>query len=356
MKKLPEKILAKAIDGKRIEQEEALILLEKGDLLELGLTANRVRQKIHKNETITFVVDRNINYTNVCEAACKFCAFYRPFNHPEAYTLSKKDIFQKIEETIVLGGTQILMQGGLHPALDLDYFVELFTAIKERYDIHLHCLSPVEIFYLSQKSNLSLEEVIQKLVEAGLDSIPGGGAEILVDDVRRQISPGKVSAGKWLEIMEIAHNHGLKTTATMMFGSIETLEQRIAHLEAIRNLQDKTGGFTAFIPWSFQPGNTSLGGREKSAWEYLKMLAVARLYLDNIPNIQVSWVTQGPKVAQIALSFGANDFGSTMLEENVVRAAGAAFRMTKDEIIKVIKDAGKTPAQRNTSYQILRRY
>lgn len=353
MKTLLEKILTKAIAGERIEAVEALLLLEKGNLLDLGFAADRIRQRIHKNETVTFVVDRNINYTNVCESACAFCAFYRPLHHPESYILETKEIFEKIEETIALGGTQILMQGGLHPNLDLDYFIELFRAIKKRYNIHLHCLSPVEIFYLSKKSNLSIEEVLQKLVEAGLDSIPGGGAEILADEVRQKLSPGKVDAKNWLKVMETAHNVGLKTTATMMFGSIETYRQRITHLEAIRSLQDKTGGFTAFIPWSFQPANTALGGTEKSSWEYLKMLAVSRIYLDNIPNIQVSWVTQGPKVAQIALSFGANDFGSTMLEENVVQAAGASFRMTKDEIINVIRDAGKKPAQRNTLYEII---
>ncbi len=347
-------ILSKVLEGERLTPEEGLHLLTEADLLTLGWLAGRVRRRLHPEPLVTFVVDRNINYTNVCTTGCRFCAFYRPPGHPEAYVLSRQEIFAKIEETLALGGTQILMQGGLHPDLDLAYFEDLFRAIKERYPVQLHSLSPVEIDYLARTSGLALETVIRRLADAGLDSLPGGGAEILVDRVRREISPRKTSAGRWLEVMAAAHRAGLRSTATMMFGSVETPAERIAHLEAIRRLQDETGGFTAFIPWSFQPGNTALGGRAASSVDYLRTLAVARIYLDNVPNLQVSWVTQGVKVAQTALAFGANDFGSTMLEENVVRAAGVTFRTSMEELIHAVKEAGFQPAQRDNLYNILK--
>lgn len=347
-------IAFKVLEGIRINPTEGLDLLVHADLLELGWLADQVRRRLHPEQVVTFAVDRNINYTNVCTTGCRFCAFYRPAGHPEAYVLTRAEIFQKIEETLAAGGTHVLMQGGLNPALDLDYFEDLFRVIKERYPIHLHSLSPVEIDYLTRMSGLPLETVLRRLMEAGLDSLPGGGAEILVDRVRQEISPKKISASRWLEVMATAHRLGLKGTATMMFGSVETPADRIAHLEAVRQLQDRTGGFTAFIPWGFQPGNTALGGTSPGAVEYLRVLAVSRIYLDNIPNIQVSWVTQGIKVAQIALAFGANDFGSTMLEENVVRAAGSSFWADREDILRAIRDAGFQPAQRDNIYRIIR--
>ncbi|MGB9858995.1 MAG: cyclic dehypoxanthinyl futalosine synthase [Moorellaceae bacterium] len=346
-------IIAKIQAGERLTPEEGLALLRSADLLLLGYLADMVRRRWHPENIVTFAVDRNINYTNICTCGCRFCAFYRPPGHPEGYVLSREEIFAKIEETIAAGGTMILMQGGLHPELSLEYFEDLFRSIKERYPIKIHSLSPVEIDYLARKSGLSAEEVLRRIMASGLDSLPGGGAEILVDSVRQIVSPRKTSATRWLEIMRTAHQLGLKGTATMVFGYGETLADRIAHLEAVRSLQEETGGFTAFIPWAYQPGNTALGGTSPSALDYLRTLAVSRLYLDNIPNLQVSWVTQGPKVAQIALSFGANDFGSTMLEENVVRAAGAHYRCSQEDIIRIIKDAGFRPAQRDNVYHLL---
>lgn len=336
--------------------EEGLYLFERADLLTLGMLADEVRKRKHPEGCVTFVIDRNINYTNICVCGCRFCAFYRPPGHPEGYVLSREEIFRKIEETLAAGGTQILMQGGLNPDLGLEFFEELFASIKEHYPITIHSLSPVEIDYLSRLSGIPVEKVLKRLRDAGLDSIAGGGAEILVDRVRDEISPRKTGAGRWLEVMAVAHRLGFKSSATMMFGSRETLEDRIAHLEAVRRLQDETGGFTAFIPWTYQPGNTELGGEATSSLDYLRTLAVSRLYLDNIPNIQVSWVTQGPKTAQISLAFGANDFGSTMLEENVVRAAGTCYMSSEAEIVSLIRDAGFQPAQRDNLYNILKFY
>lgn len=351
-----ERVIDQIRQGDRLNSADGLYLLEEGDLLVLGWLADEVRRRKHPQEIVTFVIDRNINYTNICVSGCRFCAFYRPPGHPDGYLLSREEIFQKIEETLAVGGTQILMQGGLHPDLALEYFEELFTAIKERYPIILHCLSPVEIDYLARRSGLTLEQVIKRLRAAGLGSIPGGGAEILDDRVRQEISPRKTRTGRWLDVMAAAHRLGMKTTATMMFGSRETLSERIAHLETVRSLQDETGGFTAFIPWTYQPGNTELGGDEVSSWEYLRTLAVSRIYLDNIANIQVSWVTQGTKIAQIALAFGANDFGSTMLEENVVRAAGVCNSSSEQELVALIKNAGLRPGQRDNLYHILKFY
>ncbi len=347
-------ILSKAIAGERLTPRDAAVLAEQASLLELGWAANQVRIRLHPQRTVTFVIDRNINYTNVCVTGCRFCAFFCPPGHPEGYVLTREEIFQKIRETLAQGGTQILMQGGLHPDLGLDWFEKLFRAIKQEFPIILHSLSPVEIHYLSQRENLPSSEVIRRLAAAGLDSIAGGGAEILVDRVRQYISPRKVSAGDWLAIMAEAHRQGLRSSATMMFGHAETWEERIAHLEAIRQVQDRTGGFTAFIPWSFQPGNTALGGIAASSQEYLRTMALSRLFLDNIQNLQASWVTQGTKIAQIALAFGANDLGSTMLEENVVRAAGATYHTTMDEMIGAIRDAGYTPVQRDNLYRTIR--
>ena len=341
----------------RIERKDALLLFQNASLLELAERANQIRYELHPEKLVSFVVDRNINYTNICISGCKFCAFFRPPGHPEGYVLSYEEIFSKIEELIEKGGTQILIQGGLNPELSLGWFEELFKEIKKNYEIHIHGLSPPEIFFLAEKENLSIGEVLSRLKDAGLDTIPGGGAEILSERFRSELCPKKVSARGWLEVMEWAHKLGIRSSATMMFGSIETDEEIIDHLLALRHLQDRTGGFVAFIPWSFQPQNTKLSHIPKAGGvRYLQILAISRIILDNIPNIQASWVTQGAKIAQTALFFGANDFGSTMLEENVVRSAGADFRMSKEEIIRQIKTAGFIPAQRNAYYQILRKF
>ncbi|MGI6286040.1 cyclic dehypoxanthinyl futalosine synthase [Neomoorella humiferrea] len=349
-----EAIACKVLEGKRLSADEGECLYREADLLEMGYLANLVRQRLHRDGTVTFVVDRNINYTNICVNACRFCAFYRLPGDAEGYVLSREEIGNKIEATLAAGGTQILLQGGLNPDLDLAWFEDLFAWIKSRYPVTLHSLSPVEIDYLACKEKLPVFEVLRRLKKAGLDSLPGGGAEILVDGVRDRVSPKKTKTARWLEVMRAAHSLGMKSTATMVFGLGETIADRIAHLEAVRRLQDETGGFTAFIPWSFQPGNTELGGTEAGAAEYLKVLALARIYLDNVPNLQVSWVTQGLKVAQVALFFGANDFGSTMLEENVVRAAGASYRACMEEIVHCIREAGFRPAQRDNEYRILK--
>jgi cyclic dehypoxanthinyl futalosine synthase len=326
-------------------------LYRQADLLFLGAKANAVRMALHPERVVTYVVDRNINYTNVCLSGCQFCAFYRPPGHPEGFLLSRDQLAQKIAETLRLGGTQILIQGGIHPELGIDYYEDLLRFIKANFSIHVHGFSPPEIQYLALRERLPLNVLIRRLQEAGLGSIPGGGAEILVDRVRSQISPGKCTAVEWLQVMETAHQLGMKTTATMMFGHVETVEDRIAHLFLLRDLQDRTGGFTAFIPWTFQPENTRLKINKATAAEYLKMLAISRLVLDNIPNLQASWVTQGPKIAQVALSFGANDMGSTMIEENVVAAAGTSFMLSRNEMVRLIETAGHRARQRDTFYR-----
>ena len=347
-------ILAKSSSGNRLSGDEGVALLEKADLLTLGELANGIRKRLHPERVVTFIVDRNINYTNICVNKCTFCAFYREADDPEAYLLSNDDIFRKIDETIAQGGTQILMQGGVHPDLGMAYFEDLFSAIKKRFTIQIHALSPSEISYLSQRETISIQDTLERLKAAGLDSIPGAGAEILVDRVREQVSPNKIRWRQWAEVMKTAHGLGMPTTATMMFGSIESGKDIVEHLVRLRELQDDTGGFTAFIPWTYQPANTKLGGRPATAVEYLKTLALSRIMLDNFPNVQASWVTQGAKIAQVALEFGANDFGSTMIEENVVAAAGITFRMTRQEIVDMIQDAGYTAAQRDTQYTILK--
>ncbi|MGD0280854.1 MAG: cyclic dehypoxanthinyl futalosine synthase [Dissulfurispiraceae bacterium] len=342
----------------RIDNHTALELLKTADLLELGERADAIKNRLHPAGTVTFVVDRNINYTNVCINKCAFCAFYREADSPDAYILSERELFRKIDETIALGGTQILLQGGLHPDLDMEYYVKLLQSIKTVYTINVHGFSPPEITYLAEKHHLTIRETLMTLKLAGLDSIPGGGAEILSDRIREILSPKKIKSSKWLKVMEEAHRIGMRTTATMMFGSIEAPEDIIEHLDVVRSLQDKTGGFTAFIPWSFQPGNTELLSRKKTirpatAVDYLRVLALSRIYLDNIINIQASWVTQGLKLAQVALRFGANDFGSTMIEENVVRAAGVSHKVSKENIIEAIQHAGFKAAQRDTYYRLL---
>jgi cyclic dehypoxanthinyl futalosine synthase len=349
------KIVSKVSQGKRLEADEGLALYKRADLLTLGELANSVRKQLHPERLVTFIVDRNINYTNICVNKCKFCAFYREADSPDAYVLTKEEIFRKIEETIAQGGTLILMQGGVHPDLGIEYFEDLFSSIKASFTIQIHSLSPAEISYIAKKADISILDTLERLKASGLDSIPGGGAEILVDRVRKKVSPNKIRWRQWAEVMKTAQKLGMPTTATMMFGSLETDKEIIEHLVRLRDIQDETRGFTAFIPWTYQPGNTELGGRPATAVEYLKTLAISRIMLDNFDNLQASWVTQGAKIAQVALEFGANDFGSTMIEENVVAAAGITFRMTRQEIVNLITDAGYVAAQRDTRYHILMR-
>ena len=343
--------------NKRIGRSEALSLLTEGNLLELGKRADGLRRAYHPENRVTFVVDRNVNYTNICETKCAFCAFYRDKSAEDAYVLSQDVIFEKIEELVAQGGTQLLMQGGLNPELTVEFFEKLFLTIKARFPaVQNHSLSPAEVVCIASNSGLTVRETIVRLKAAGLDSIPGGGAEILVDEVRGSISPKKIGWRQWADVMLIAAELGMPTTATMMFGSCEKPEDIVEHLFRIRELQDSGGSFTAFIPWTYQPGNTELGGTTASGVEYLKVLALSRIVLDNVPNIQASWVTQGAKMAQVALFFGANDLGGTMLEENVVAAAGCSFRMSSDEMIALIAAAGFTPAQRSTTYNIIREF
>jgi len=339
----------------RLTSSQALDLLRSDDLLAIGREADVVRQRLHPGNVVTYQIDRNINYTNVCTEYCSFCAFYRPVGSPEGYLQPLDSIFQKIDETLDLGGTGILMQGGLHPDLKIDYYEELLSSIKRRYPkLHLHCFSSPEILNIAEVSGLSLRDTLLRLMEAGLESIPGGGAEILDDEVRRRIARLKCSTEEWLAVHRTAHQLGLRTTATMMFGCGETLEHRVNHFERIRQLQDETDGFTAFIPWIFQRENTSLGNfikEEASAVDYLKTLAVARLYLDNIENLQASWLTPGFKLCQIALRFGGNDVGSILIEENVVRAAGVTRTASEERLRRLIGEAGFRPIQRDTLYR-----
>jgi cyclic dehypoxanthinyl futalosine synthase len=337
-----------------ITREEALDLFRSDDLIGIGMKADAVRRKWHPEGIVTYIIDRNINYTNFCTEYCTFCAFYRPMGHPEGYILPKEVIFAKIQETIDLGGTGVLMQGGLHPDLKIEWYEDLFRSIKQRFTIHLHCLSAPEVTNIAEVSGLSLRDTIARLRDAGLDSIPGGGAEILDDAVRQRISRLKCNVQEWVDVHRTAHQLGMRTTATMMFGCGETFEQRMNHLDLVRNLQEETGGFTAFIPWPFQRENTSLGRfikEEATAVEYLQMLAISRIYLDNIEHIQSSWVTPGLKTCQMGLRFGGNDVGSIMIEENVVSAAGAHHRASEEELRRLIRDAGFIPKQRDTLYR-----
>lgn len=346
-------ILEKAVSGQRLAPEEGLRLLESSDLAALGEAADAVARRLHPEPYRTYNIDRNINYTNVCVGGCQFCAFSRKDSAPDAYVLSREDLFRKIEETLALGGDQILLQGGMNPALDLAWFENLLRDVKQRFPaLNIHGFSPPEIHHLSQQSGLPIVAVLERLRAAGLGSLPGGGAEILVDRVRRRVSPCKVAADGWLEVCRQWHRLGGRGSATMMFGHVETLAERIEHLDRLRRLQDETGGFTAFICWPFQPGHTALAHLRKiGAAEYLKTLAVSRLYLDNFRNLQASWVTQGLKVGQLALRFGANDMGSLMIEENVVAAAGTRFHATHEELRQAILDAGFLPRRRDVFYR-----
>ena len=344
----------------RLDRQQALDLFENCDLLELGEMAHACRLRLHPQQKVTFAIDRNINYTNICDCQCRFCAYYRRPEDADAFVIDEATLHQKIAETIELGGTQILLQGGLHPDLRIDYYLRLLKTIKRDFPtIHIHGFSPPEISHIAALSKLSLDETLQQLKDAGLGSIPGGGAEILDDRVRTLISPNKIGWQRWLEVMETAHGLGLRTTATMMFGSLETPKELIEHLFRVREVQDRTGGFTAFIPWSFQPDNTDLGcdiTQAATGVDYLRILALSRLVLDNIDNLQASWVTQGTKMAQVALYFGANDFGSTMIEENVVAAAGVHFSISLEELVDTIKEAGFKATQRDTLYNLIRDY
>lgn len=351
-------ITNKVLTGERLSAEDGLWLFEYHNLPEIASLANYVREKLHPttNNLVTYVVGRNINYTNVCWVRCKFCAFYRVPGHEEGYVLSREEIFSKIQQMVDVGGIEILMQGGLNPKLKIEWYEDLLRSIKEKfgaYGVILHAFSPAELIYIAKISSLSLAEMFARLKAAGLDSVPGGGAEILTDRVRQSISPYKDTADEWLECMREAHKAGLRSTVTMMYGSVDTHADRIEHLVRSRELQDETGGFTAFIPWSFQPDGTELEGERASAFDYLRTVAIARLMLDNIPHMQASWVTQGPKIAQIALRYGLNDFGSTMMEENVVSSAGCAFTMPIEEMERLIEVAGYTPMRRTTQYQLL---
>jgi cyclic dehypoxanthinyl futalosine synthase len=348
-------LLEKAVAGERLSPEEGLRLLESRDLAALGRAANEVTLRLHPENYRTYNIDRNINYTNICTAVCDFCAFYRGPKSPEGYVLSHEEIFQKIEETVALGGDQILMQGGLHPEYKLEWYEDLLQAIKGRFpQVNIHGFSPPEIYHFTKVSKLPLEDVLTRLKAAGLGSLPGGGAEILVDRVRAAITRGKVMTDDWLNVNRVWHQLGGRSTATMMFGHVETLAERIEHLERLRQLQDETGGFTAFICWTFQPEHTDMADVPPAgSFEYLKTNAVARLYLDNIPNIQSSWVTQGLKVGQLALLYGANDMGSLMIEENVVAEAGTVHHLSLQEIRSAISELGFVPRQRNVFYELI---
>jgi cyclic dehypoxanthinyl futalosine synthase len=341
--------------GDRVDREEALTLYREGSTSLLGRLADDIRARKHPEGLVTYIIDRNVNYTNICVARCNFCAFYRAVGSSEGYVLGFDDIFRKIDETIELGGGQLLLQGGHNPDLPLEWYEDLFRAVKERYPtFRLHALSPPEVIHLTRMSRLTVPQVIDRLIAAGLDSLPGGGAEILVDRVRKLLNCySKASADEWLGVMRHAHYAGLRTTATMMYGTVETDEERLEHLFRLRELQDETGGFTAFITWSYQPEHTELGGAEATGVDYLRTLSIARIVLDNFNNLQASWVTQGGKVGQLSLAYGANDMGSVMIEENVVRAAGASYCMDEIEIVRNIENAGFVPKRRNMHYQIL---
>jgi cyclic dehypoxanthinyl futalosine synthase len=350
-------ILEKAVEGERISDEDAVALLRSRDLVAVGRAAQQIRERRTDPTRVTFIVDRNLNYTNVCYTDCDFCAFYRrPGDRNEGYLLPKPVIFKKIEETLAIGGTGLLMQGGHHPDLGVEYYEDLFRSIKARYPIHLHALSPSEIQHAARRSKLTIWETLSRLRDAGLDSIPGGGAEILVDRVRDIISPKKTTSAEWLDVMRHAHRLGMSTTATMMYGHVETLEERVEHMRLIRGLQDETRGFRAFISWTFQDDGNRLGARVPresmpTSFDYLLTQAVSRIYLDNVDHIQSSWVTQGLKIGQVALGFGADDMGSVMIEENVVSAAGTTYRTSTEELVHLIRRLGKTPVQRDTLYR-----
>lgn len=348
-------IADRVLAGERLSRDEALDIYLHGSTSQLGHLAEAIRARKHTAGLVTYIIDRNVNYTNVCVARCAFCAFYRPVGSSDGYVLGFDELFRKIDETRAIGGVQLLLQGGHNPDLPLDWYEDCFAAVKARYpDFKLHALSPPELLHLSRLSQQPVSVVVKRLVAAGLDSVPGGGAEILVDRVRRKLNcESKATADEWLSVMREVHLAGLRSTATMMYGSVEHPEERVEHLCRLRDLQDETGGFTAFITWSYQPPNTELSGVEATGVEYLRTLALSRIVLDNFDNLQASWVTQGGKVGQLSLAFGANDMGSVMIEENVVRAAGAEYCMDEAEIVRNIEDAGFIPKRRNMVYDVL---
>src|SRR5205809_5524822 len=354
-----DQIAAKTRHGERLSRDEALDLYRHAPTALLGRLADEIRARKHTEGIVTYIIDRNVNYTNVYVAKCNFCAFYRPVGSSEGYVLGFEELFRKIDETIAVGGVQLLLQGGHNPDLPLSWYEDLFRAVKQRYpEFKLHALSPPEVIHLSRLSQLPVPEIIRRLVDAGLDSIPGGGAEILVDRVRKLLHCyGKATSDEWLDVMRHAHHAGLRTTATMMYGTVETDIERIEHMMRLRDLQDETGGLNAFITWSFQPDHTELGAEhritEATGVDYLRTLALARIVLDNFDNLQASWVTQGGKVGQLSLAYGANDMGSVMIEENVVRAAGASYCMDEAEIVRNIEDAGFVAKRRNMHYEVL---
>ena len=352
-------ILERVVAGERLGDEEAVELLASRDLVAVGEAASRVRDARGDPGVVTFVIDRNVNYTNFCITDCDFCAFYRRPMDPEGYVLPKSVIFRKIEETLDLGGTALLLQGGHHPNLRIEWYEDLFSDIKSRYPVHLHALSPSEILHIANVSRISLDETMQRLRAVGHDSLPGGGAEILVDRVRQVIAPRKTTSDEWLDVMRAAHRVGMSTTATMMYGTVDTVEDRVEHLRRLREVQDERPGFRAFVCWSYQSGGGSARGDDHvhtTAADYLMMLAVSRLYLDNFPHFQSSWVTQGLRVGQLALEFGCDDMGSIMIEENVVRAAGTAFRLDTERMVSAIEATGRRAVQRDTLYRAVRTF
>ena len=350
-----DEILQKRLDGGWLNLEEG-VLLYSCDLLRLGKVAHALVQRLRPDGRVTFIVDRNISYTNACVVDCDFCAFYRPLGHPEAYTLSYNTIFEKIQELVDMGGTQVLIQGGVNPELPLEYYLDLIRAIRQRFpQVHIHSFSVVEFDMISKKFRLPLEEVFRLFKEAGLNSLPGGGAEILVERVRDLISPKKASSERWLEVMRTAHRVGLKSTATMVFGHVETIEERVEHLIKIRELQDETNGFRAFIPWTLSPHGTPRMSsfRPAGGEDYLKTVAVSRLMLDNFEHIQSGWLTEGLKLGQVALGFGCDDMGGTLLEDKVLEPTGISVHTRREDLVRLIREAGFVPAQRDTNYKIL---
>ena len=354
-----EDIADKVYAGERITDADALRLFEHKNVVDLAELADLVRCRKHPDNTVTYIIGRNINYTNVCYVRCRFCNFYRIPGADGGYVLPREEIFQKIQEMVDVGGVEILMQGGLNPKLKIEWYEELFRAIMERFPtVILHALSPAEIIYIKKLNKLTMEETLTRLKAAGLHSVPGGGAEVLTDRVREWIAPYKDTAEEWLDCMRVAHKVGLRSSATMMYGSVDTVEDRVEHLRKLRELQDESlalspTAFTAFIAWNYQPDGTELGGTRASAFDYMRTIAIARIYLDNFPNIQASWVTQGPRVGQLSLRYGVNDFGSTMMEENVVSTAGCVFTVPLEEIERLITDAGYDVRRRNTRYELV---
>lgn len=358
MSDICDKILQKRLDGERLNLEEG-ILLYSGDMLKLGQAAHELVKRQNPDGRVTFIIDRNVSYTNACVVDCDFCAFYRSPGHSEAYTMSHEQVFQKVQELVDLGGTQVLIQGGVNPELPLEYYLDLISSVREKFPtVHVHSFSVVEFDMISKKFRLPLPEVFRRFKEAGLNSLPGGGAEVLVERVRKEISPKKASSDRWLEVMRIAHEAGLRSTATMVFGHIETIEERIIHMIKIRELQDQTGGFRAFIPWTLSPEGTPRMSHFKMAGgvDYLKTIAISRLMLDNIEHIQSGWLTEGLKLGQIALGFGCDDMGGTLLEDKVLEPTGIEVNTRSEDLIRLIREAGFKPAQRDTNYDIIHEY